>query len=143
MALCLRDAVVFGAGDIAVIAESHGYEIIVLVNHATVLRGIITPAGHLACAGGIGKAFAAAHLVKQPTAACEAAQPIDGNVWAGGDVALHADSWVKLHNGARDNAVECLYGWHLPEHGLVIHAVINIDTAECCAVGQVDVLALV
>ena len=143
VAVRLAHGVVLLAGDVIVIGEAHRDIILILPDIEAVLRRVVRPARHLRV-GPVraAEAVAGGHWVKQPAAGGQAAQAVDVGLRAGGDVALHADGGVKLHDRAGHDAVEGLDRRDLPEHGLVVHAVEDVDAAVR-GVGQRDVLPAV
>ena len=128
IAVVLGHLVVFLAGDVTVVAETHGDEILVFPDIKAVARTDILPTGHLRFPVLL-ECTAARGGVQQPAAGSQPAQAVIFDVRAGRHVALDADRGIKFHHRAGHNAVERLDGGHLEKHRLVVHAVIHVDPA--------------
>ena len=82
-------------------------------------------------------------VVKEPLAGDQPPQAVVAHLRPGTHVPGDADAGVKLHNGARHNAVEGLDIGNLPEHPGVVQRFIEVGAAVFQAPGNVHVLPAV
>ena len=132
------------AGDIVVIGEAHGDIVFVFPDVVAVLVFIEGPAGHLgAFPEDAPKVFGVVVVVKEPLAGDQPPQAVVAHLRPGTHVPGDADAGVKLHNGARHNAVEGLDIGNLPEHPGVVQRFIEVGAAVFQAPGNVHILPAV
>ena len=110
-----------------------------------VLCVVEAPARHFRVAGiGRGLEFLCiSSVVEQPAGRSQSPKAVNVCLRPGAYIPGNTDGGVKFHNRARYNAVERLNRRHLPKHSLIVHTLVNINTAFYIGVWQINVFPLV